>query len=62
MKFRDWFSIKGIRSEMKKVTWLSKKDLFKNSATVLAFCVVMGLFFFGSDAVIALIMRMLGLN
>ena len=62
MKFRDWFSIKGIRSEMKKVTWLSKKDLFKNSSTVLMFCVVVGLFFFGSDALIAIIMKMLGLN
>lgn len=62
MKFRDWFSISGIRAEMKKVTWLTKKELFVNSATVLAFCVVLGLFFFGSDAIIAVILRMLGLN
>ena len=44
MKFRDWFSISGIRAEMKKVTWLTKKELFVNSATVLAFCLVLGLF------------------
>lgn len=62
MKFRDWFSIKGIRAEMKKVTWLSKKELFQNSATVIAFCLVMGIFFFASDAVIAIILRMLGLS
>lgn len=62
MKFKDWFSFKAIRSEMKNVTWLTKKQLFVNSATVIAFCLVLGIFFFASDAVIAVILRILGLN
>ena len=62
MKFKDWFSIKAIRSEMKNVTWLTKKQIFMNSVTVIAFCLVLGIFFFASDAVIAVILKMLGLN
>ena len=62
MKFKDWFSIKAIRSEMKNVTWLTKKQLFMNSVTVIAFCLVLGIFFFASDAVIDVILKMLGLN
>lgn len=62
MKFREWFSFSGIRGEMKKVTWLTKKELAVNSATVLAFCLVLGLFFFGSDAIVAVILKMLGLS
>ncbi len=62
MKFRDWFSIKGIRSEISQVRWLTKKELAKNSFVVLVFCFIMALFFFGSDVVIANILKMLGLN
>ena len=52
MKFRDWFSLKGIRKEIKNVSWLSKKELAQNSAIVLLFCFVMGLYFFAGDAII----------
>lgn len=62
MKFKDWFSFKGIRAEMKHVTWLTKKQLVTNSATVIAFCLVLGIFFFVSDLLVAFIMRMLGLS
>jgi preprotein translocase subunit SecE len=62
MKFRDWFSIQGVRSEVKNVSWLSKKQLVLNSMTVLLFCFVMGLFFFGGDAVIATILKALGMK
>ena len=61
-KLKDWCQLKGIRAEIKNVSWLSKKDLAKNSATVLLFCFVMGLFFFGGDAVIAFILKALGMN
>lgn len=59
MKFKDWFSIKGIRAEMKHITWLTKKELLKNTGIVVAFCVVFGAFFYLSDGIIALIFRML---
>lgn len=62
MKFRDWFSIKGVRSEIKNISWLTKKELTINSATVLLFCFVLGLFFFGGDAVIAAILKALGMK
>lgn len=62
MKLRDWFSLKGVRSEIKKISWLSKKELAQNSAIVLLFCFVLGLYFFAGDAVIALIFKALGIN
>ena len=62
VKFRDWFSLKGIRSEIKRISWLSKKQLAQNSAIVLLFCFVLGLYFFAGDAVIALIFKALGIN
>ena len=45
MKFKEWFSIKGIKSKMKQVRWLTKKELLTNSITVLSFCLIMALFF-----------------
>ncbi len=36
---------KGVRLELKKVTWPDKKDVFKYSVATLVFCVVVVLFF-----------------
>ena len=36
-KLKDWCQLKGIRAEIKNVSWLSKKELAKNSAVVLLF-------------------------
>ena len=30
LRFREWFNLKGIRSEIKNVHWLTKKELFNN--------------------------------
>ena len=57
LKFKEWFNLKGIRAEIKNV-----QELFNNSLTVLVFTFVMGLFFFGGDAVIAFILKALGMN
>ena len=72
LKFKEWFNLKGIRAEIKNVHWLTKKELFNNSLTlliflpslitVLVFTFVMGLFFFGGDAVIAFILKALGMD
>lgn len=62
VKFRDWFSLKGIRSEIKRISWLSKKQLAQNSAIVLLFCFVLGLYFFLGDAIIALALKTLGMK
>ena len=37
MKIKEWFTIKGIRSEIKNIHWLSKKELVYNSGVVLLF-------------------------
>ena len=62
LKFKEWFNLKGIRAEIKNIHWLTKKELFNNSLTVLVFTFVMGLFFFGGDAVIAFILKALGMD
>lgn len=40
LKFKEWFNLKGIRAEIKNVHWLTKKELFNNSLTVISvyFC------------------------
>lgn len=62
LRFKEWFNLKGICEEIKKVHWLTKKELFNNSVVVLVFTFVMGLFFFGGDAVIAFILKALGMD
>lgn len=37
--------LKGIRLEMKKVTWPSKKDIIKYSIATLVFCIIVMVFF-----------------
>ena len=62
MKIKEWFTIKGIRSEIKNIHWLSKKELVYNSRIVLLFCFLFGVYFYASDAIIALILKALGMN
>lgn len=62
MKVKEWFSIKGIRSEIRNIHWLTKKELVRNSGIVLLFCFLFGLYFYASDAIIALISKALGMN
>lgn len=62
MKLKEWFNLKSVRSEIKNVRWLTKKELVRNSATVLLFCLIFGLYFYASDAIIAFILRVLGMK
>ncbi len=62
LKFKEWFSLKGIREELTKVHWPHGKELAVDSAVVLAFTIVLGIYFYASDAIIALILRALGMN
>ena len=43
--------IKGVKSELKKVTWPSFKQVCKNTWTVVACVVIVGLFIFILDAI-----------
>ena len=60
LKFKEWFSLKGIRQE--NVHWLTKKELARDAFVVLAFTVILGVYFYGADALIALILKTLGLS
>ena len=62
LKFKDWCTLEGIRAEIKNIHWLTKKELAVDSGVVLAFTVILCLFFYASDAVIALILKALGMN
>lgn len=59
LKIKDWFSVKGIRNELKNVSWLSLSDLFKASVTVIGFSLFMMLFFFVGDTAIVEILKSL---
>ena len=43
---------KGIGQELKKVTWPTKKELFKSTVSVLAVCLVIGALIFGIDSLL----------
>lgn len=45
----------GVRSEVSKVRWTSKQDMLKYSIATIAFIVFCSLFFYGIDAIFALI-------
>lgn len=62
LTFKEWFSLEGIRSEIKEVHWLSVPELARDSAIVLAFTIILGLYFYASDAIIAIILRTLGMS
>ena len=53
---------KGIVSEIKKVTWPTKKQVVSNTLSVLTFCLVVGVIIwlsdFGLDALMSLISRL----
>lgn len=62
MKIKEWFTLKGIRKEIKNIHWLTKKELANNAMVVLVFCLLFGIYFYGSDAIIAIILKALGMN
>jgi preprotein translocase SecE subunit len=55
-----WFSIKGIREEMKKTRWPNRKDMLKDVTTVLVFIGLFALFFEITSGVVLAILRVLG--
>ena len=47
--------LKGVRQELKHVTWPSRKDIFKYSLSTLIFCVVIMVFFQCLDLILSLV-------
>ena len=60
-KFGDYY--KGVKTEMKKVVWPTKKELGSFTAVVLITCGFFALAFWGVDsAVLAVLRGILGIN
>lgn len=45
----------GVKNEVKKVRWTNKKDMLKYSIATIVFIVFCSLFFYGIDAIFALV-------
>ena len=43
----------GVKSELKKVRWLSKKEMIENSLATIAFILIFSVFFGGLDLILA---------
>ncbi len=43
----------GVKGELKKVRWLSKKEMIKYSTATIAFIIIFSVFFGGLDLILA---------
>lgn len=57
-KIRTFFI--GVKKEMKKVRWTTKKELIKYSVATLSCIIFFGLFFAATDFVLAALTRLVG--
>ena len=56
-----WFSFSGIVEEARRVRWPKRDDMFNNFVIVIVFTLFFGLCFYGSDALVALFLRVVGI-
>ena len=56
-----WFSISGIRKEIKRIRWPHGKDLFSSSLTVIVFTFLFGTFFLICELVASGFLTIIGL-
>lgn len=52
-KIVDYF--KGVKKEVSRIRWTSKKELVKYSVSTVAFMVFFGVFFYAIDLLVALL-------
>ena len=52
-------SLRDMKGEMKKVVWPSKKQVINNTLIVLAFVAVSGIFIWGLDSILSLVIKTL---
>lgn len=55
----SWFSIKGIKEEIRKIQWPNKKDMSKDTLTVLGFVFFFAIYFMLTEVIISQVLRML---
>lgn len=46
---------KGVKKEISRIRWTSKKELFKYSVSTVAFMIFFGVFFYAIDLLVALL-------
>lgn len=54
-----WFSLKGVREEVRKIQWPKRKEMVTYTASVLGFVVFFAVYFMFSEIIISQILRML---
>lgn len=57
--FMKWFSLKGVREEVRKIQWPKRKEMATYTASVLGFVVFFAVYFMFSEIIISQILRML---
>lgn len=60
VKFREWFSIKGIISELRQVSWPRPAALLKGFAGVTVFAVLLAALIYGYDTLLIKLLSLLG--
>ncbi len=51
---------KGIKKEISRVRWPNKKEMIKYSIATIIFILFFALFFYGFDAIVAMLMELFG--
>lgn len=59
---KSWFSIASIREEVRKVVWLSPKQLSKDTFVVIGFVLFFVVYFLLTDFVLAAALRLIGIG
>ena len=57
-----WFSIEGIKEEIKKVRWPKKEDMIKDTRTVVIFVAFFALYFVVCEFVVAQFLHIFGIG
>ncbi len=57
-----WFTVAGIKEEIRKIHWPKKDELFKNSTIVVAFVLFFMLYFVLVEIVLVAFLKMIGIG
>jgi len=57
-----WFSLSGILEETKKIRWPNRKDMWKDSETVVLFIFGFGVYFVFCELIVAQFLKLIGIG
>ncbi|QIK68860.1 preprotein translocase subunit SecE [Erysipelothrix sp. HDW6C] len=58
----SWFSIAGIKEEIRKIQWPSRKDMVRNTTIVITFVLFFVAYFLLTEVVLVWALRLLGIG